>query len=90
MIKSAFEILIPKTIKLDSSLVTVVILVSNILIRSTSHFFFPAFQSYDQYVVHLDSVRIMHLIIAATPGLTPRHLHNTEGGCYSLISILLL
>lgn len=41
-------------------------------------------------MVHLDLARIMHLIIAATLGLTPWHLHNTEGGCYSLISILLL
>lgn len=51
---------------------------------------FSDFHSYDQYMVHLDLVRIMHLIIVATPGLTPQHLHNTEGGCYSLISILLL
>lgn len=41
-------------------------------------------------MVHLDLVQLMHLIITATPGLTPLHLHNTEGGCYSLISILLL
>lgn len=43
-----------------------------------------------QHWVDLYSVQIMHLITAATPGLTPWHLHNTEGGSYSLISILLL
>lgn len=72
-----------------SSSLTVAILVSNTTIRSTSCFF-SAFQSYDQNTVDLDSAWLMHLIIAATPGLTPWHLHNTGGGCYSLISILLL
>lgn len=57
---------------------------------NTCFYYFSVFHSYDQHMVHLDLARIMHLIIAATLGLTPRHLHNTEGGCYSLISILLL